>query len=153
AFSLNNNNLNFVTSSNYPWRGTNNVSFDGVASATSGNQAVPNSTSWLQTTVVGPGIIGFWWKVDSDVTWPTNIGSFDYFGFLVNGVQEDMIEGQVDWEHRSYYIPAGTNVLTWQYVKDSQYNSGYDHGWLDVVTWQPQTLAAPAQTFNTCGIP
>src|SRR6266576_5441456 len=50
AFALNNSNLVWQTASDYPWFGTNEVSHDRVASATSSNRYVPNSTSWIQTT-------------------------------------------------------------------------------------------------------
>ena len=123
--ALNNTNLVWLTGIDYPWHGTNDSSYDGVASAASGNRFVQGSTSWLQTTVVGPGVLSFWWKVSSDVT--------DAEQFLINGEQQDEISGPVDWSYRIYDIPAGSNVLTWQYVKDAAINVGADQGWLDQV--------------------
>ncbi len=40
------------------------TSFDGIDSARSGHIG-NNSESWMQTTVVGPGTISFWWKACS----------------------------------------------------------------------------------------
>src|SRR5258708_29175630 len=65
SFALNTTNLVWQTGTNYPWSPVSDVTHDGVAAATSGNQYIPSSTSWLQTTVVGPGMISFWEKVDS----------------------------------------------------------------------------------------
>ena len=116
AIALNTSNLVWQTASDYPWFATNDVSHDGVASATSSNRYVPNSTGWLQTTVIGPGTIGFWWKVDSDVTPPPPDDplSFDDLEFLINGVQQDQMMGQIDWNYREFPVPAGTNTLTRQ---------------------------------------
>ncbi len=154
AFALNTTNLDWVTGTNYPWYGTNVVTHDGVASATSGNQYVPSSISWLQTTVVGPGTIGFWWKVDSDVTPPPPATpySYDTLQFLINGVQQNQIMGQIDWNYMVFPVPAGTNTLTWQYVKDAQWNSAYDRGWLDQVSFTPGPPIALQDALNTCGL-
>jgi hypothetical protein len=85
GLALENTNLIWTTSPTYPWFGTNPPApaYDGVNSAVSGNRFVPNSVSWLQTTVVGPGQVSFWWKVDSDVTPPPPdpADSFDFLNF------------------------------------------------------------------------
>jgi hypothetical protein len=153
---LNNTNLTWVTGTVYPWVSTNPPApaYDGVNSAASGNRFIPNSTSWLQTTVVGPGVLSFWWKVDSDATAPPPNPNliYDYLEFVVNGVSQDQIYGQVDWNYRSYSIPAGTNVLLWQYVKDAQYNTGADQGWLDQVIYTTNAPMALQEALNTCGV-
>src|SRR6266481_2452264 len=125
ALALNTSNLVWQTGSDYPWFGTNDVTHDGVASATSSNRYVPNSVSWIQTTVVGPGTIAFWWKVDSDVTPPPPLdpASFDTLSILINGAQRDLIMGQINWNYRAFAVPDGTNLITWQYTKDPQFNT------------------------------
>jgi hypothetical protein len=154
--ALDDTNLIWTTSTNYPWAGTNPPapSFDGTGSAVSGNRFVPNSASWLQTTVTGPGVLSFWWKVDSDVTPPPPDPpySYDYLEFVIDETSQNMIMGQVDWNYQSYVIPAGTHVLQWQYVKDGQYNTGSDQGWLDQVIYTTNAPIALQESLNTCGL-
>ena len=147
--AVNNTNLIWSTSTNYPWHGTNDTTYDGVASAASGNRFVPNSVSSLETTVVGPGVLSFWWKVSSDATSPDEN---DPLQFLINGNQQDQIYGQVDWNYRTYDIPVGTNILTWQYVKDAQFNAGADQGWIDQVTYTTNPPISLQDALDACGV-
>jgi hypothetical protein len=144
AAALNNTNLVWETDATYPWHGTNNISYDGIDSAVSGNKGVQDSVSWLRTTVIGPGQISFWWKVDS--LDPDNLQ------FFINGVSQDQISGQIDWNYRGYSIPDGTNVLEWQYIKDPSDNSGSDQGWVDQVRYVTGTPTPLQAGLNTCGI-
>jgi hypothetical protein len=141
---LDNSNLVWQTSSPYPWACTNSTSFDGTSSSGSGNIAVDNSESWIQSTVVGPGTLGFWWKVDSDPS--------DSLQFSINGVVQDSINGSQDWSYRTYAVPAGTNILKWDYVKDAQYSSGMDQGFLDEVSWSTGPQIALGDALNTTGV-
>lgn len=152
--ALDTTNLVWVTDSTYPWQATTGVTHDGVDAAVSGNKFVADSISWVQTTVNGPGTIGFWWKVDSDTT--TNAAgdglySFDELQFLVNDVQQDHLLGQIGWNYREFPIASGTNTLTWQYVKDAQFNSGNDSAWLDQVTWTPGQPITLQNALDACG--
>ncbi|MGV3531492.1 MAG: immunoglobulin domain-containing protein, partial [Chthoniobacteraceae bacterium] len=54
----------WVTSESIPWRGQTATSADGVAAAVSGTIADGEST-WLETTVTGPGTLTFHWQVSS----------------------------------------------------------------------------------------
>jgi hypothetical protein len=155
ASALDTTNLVWTTDGTYPWQVINNVTHDGADAVASGNRFAHNSASWIQTTVVGPGTIGFWWKVDSDVT--TNatgddLFSFDHLQFLVNDIPQDHILGQVGWNYREFPIPDGTNTLQWQYVKDAQFNSGNDSAWLDQVTWTHGQPISLAEALDTCGV-
>jgi hypothetical protein len=153
---VNNTNLIWTTSTNYPWYTTNPPAptFDGANSVVSGNRFVHDSTSWLQTTVTGPGTLSFWWKVDSDVSppLPDPPTSYDDLEFLIDGESQSQIMGQIDWNYRSYSIPAGIHVLQWQYVKDPQYTLGSDQGWLDQVTWITNAPMPLQEALNTCGL-
>jgi hypothetical protein len=63
--------------------------FYGGSAAQSG--AIANSQSaWLQTTVVGPGTLSFYWKVSSEA-------GYDFLEFYIDGVlQSGRISGSVD---------------------------------------------------------
>ena len=141
--ALDNSNLVWQTSSPYPWFGASTPTYDGDGAAVSGNQFVNNSESWIQTTVVGPGTIGFWWRISSD----TN----DYYYFSINGSVQNQISGGYDWAYQSYDIPAGTNILNWDYIKDAQYGDLSDRAYLDRVTWVSGPQPSLQQALNTCG--
>jgi hypothetical protein len=149
--------LVWETSPTYPWLATNPPAptFDGQHSGMSGNRFVNDSTSWVQTTVVGPGLLTFWWKVDSDVfpQPPEEPYSFDALELTLDDELQERIMGQVDWNYRSYSIPHGTHTVRWAYVKDSQYHWGEDRAWLDQVSFTTNG-AAPALevALNTCGV-
>ncbi len=118
-----------------PWVGQTNVMHDGVDAARSG--AIANSqVTAFQTTVTGPGIIGFWWKVSSE---PGN----DIVRFSVNGSEKARISGEVDWEWRSFGLPAGAVVLEWAYAKNGSLAVGQDRGWVDEVVFVSAAIPTP----------
>ena len=63
--ALDNNSLAFSTGGDASWFGQAELSYSGGSSAQSGSIS-GNQTSWLQTTVVGPGTLSFYWKVSSE---------------------------------------------------------------------------------------
>ena len=128
--------LTWTTGGNAIWLGQTNVSFDGVDAAQSG--AVTNSQeSWLETTVTGPGVLTFWWKVSSE-------GSYDFLEFYVNSVlNSSPISGEQNWQKRTVALGVGPQTLRWRYVKDFSVNAGQDRGWVDSVTF---TVSDPAIT-------
>jgi hypothetical protein len=83
-----------------------------------------SQSTWLETTVGGPGTLRFYWKVDSEPNW-------DWLEFYIDNVLQDRISGNVPWELRSYPLSSGTHTLRWRYVKDASISSGLDHGWVD----------------------
>jgi alpha-tubulin suppressor-like RCC1 family protein len=139
--------LAWVTPGTSPWFGQTNISHDGMAAAQSGPIS-EGQRSILQTTVIGPGTLDFWWKVSSEQ-------SFDVLSFAINGQIPATISGQVDWQHNHFEIPPGTNLLTWTYGNSQSSRAGPDAGWLDQVVYrtnpplisqQPIGQVAPAMT-------
>jgi alpha-tubulin suppressor-like RCC1 family protein len=112
------------------WFAETSDTHDGAAAAQSG--AIGDSQeSWLQSWVVGPGTLTFWWKVSSEE-------DYDFLEFYVDGVvQPGSISGEVPWQQRTFSISAGPHTLRWSYVKDISDSSGQDAGWLDEVTFTP----------------
>ncbi len=153
ATALDNSNLVWTTGTNFSWYGTNDVAFsyntdfDGVDAAVSGNRFMANSTSWLQTTVVGPGTLSFWWKVSSDDIEPER----GILEFQINGVTQEGIYGGIDWNYRIYDIPPGTNVIQWQYVKVLQQYGGSDQAWVDQVIYTTNPPISLQNALNACG--
>ena len=124
--ALDNNDLNFTTGGNATWFGQTATShYDGDA-AQSG-AITDTQSSWVQTTVTGPGILTFYWKVSSEAI-------FDYLRFYIDGVEQSgSISGDVDWQQKTYSIASGSHTLKWAYTKDFCASSGSDAGWLDKV--------------------
>jgi hypothetical protein len=104
------------------WTPQSVVTHDGLDAAQSG--AFLNGASTLHTYVTGPGKVSFWWKVSAE----TNI---DAFRFYVGGALVAEITGSVDWEQRTFEVPAGVQELKWKF-KDAG-TTGQNRGWLDEV--------------------
>jgi hypothetical protein len=68
--------------------------------------------------------VSFWWKVSAE----TNI---DTFRFYVGGEVQAQISGSVDWEQRTFAVPAGDQELKWKFKNRG--TTGQDRGWLDQV--------------------
>ncbi len=141
--SLNDTNLTWLSGGTAPWFGQSYISHDGVAAAQSGS-IVNGGESWLETTVSGPGILTFWWKVSSEA-------NYDWLEFYVNGVvQTNRISGVVDWQEQRVELPPGILTLRWRYSKDPSGGVGFDTAWLDQVSFIAQSWLelAPASPTN-----
>ncbi len=132
-------NLEWTTGGNTNWFSqtliTSNNS-DAAQSGVIGN----NQSTWIQTTVTGPGTVSFWWKVSSSL-------DYDYLLFYVDGTQSVSvvgISGTVDWIQKTVPITNGVHTLKWQYEKDSSGASSSDCGWVDQVVWTPDTYTVSA---------
>jgi hypothetical protein len=110
------------------WFPQTTTSYYGGDAAQSGDITHLKST-WLQTTVTGPGTLTFYWKVSSHVN--------DYLRFYVGGVEQTKISGEVDWQQKSYSLTSGTYTLKWEYTKDISGDLGSDCGWVDKVEFTP----------------
>jgi alpha-tubulin suppressor-like RCC1 family protein len=123
-----------IPATNAPWFSQLKVSHDGDGAAQSGAITNNQQTS-LETTVVGPGTLSFWWKVSSEE-------GFDFLKFAINDVvlTSAAISGEVDWEQRTFKIPAFQHLLIWTYSKDASVSEGQDAGWLDQVVYTPDPV-------------
>jgi len=141
--ALDNDTLNFALGEEGDWYGTKGYGSDGidcVATIHKGNSA----TNDLSTTVVGPGVVSFKWKVSSEE-------NFDVLQFLVDGTVARVISGVPgSWSDCQVAVEAGEHVLTWRYVKDDSYYFGVDCAWIDQVAWVPDAteegVATPVVT-------
>jgi uncharacterized delta-60 repeat protein len=121
--------LAWSSGGNAPWTGQTAVTHDGMDAAQSG--AISDSQeTWVETSVMGPGPLSFWWKVSSEP-------GYDYLEFYTNGVRVTRIAGEVNWQAWNGTLGTGTQVLRWRYIKDSGGNSGQDRGWVDQVSFTP----------------
>ena len=126
--AVDNNNLTLLTGGSAAWSGQTLVSLTGGSSAQSGALG-NNQSTWMQTTVVGPGTLSFNWKVSSET-------GFDFLEvFLDDVAQQEAISGEVDWQRRTISIPAGSHIVKWVYSKDEYVGIGTDCGWVDKISF------------------
>lgn len=122
--------LTWVTGGSVPWLSQNMVAVAGVVAAASGSVG-DSQSSFLETSVIGPGRVVYRWAVSSEP-------SFDLLRFEVNGTAQLERSGLVPWQMASAIISAsGTQVLRWVYVKDVSVSMGRDQAYLDQVLWIP----------------
>ncbi len=143
-------NLTWTTGGDAGWFGQASITHDGTDAAQS--WSIGNSQeSWMETTVIGPGTLTFWWKVSSET-------NYDRLEWYVNGTVRTNISGEVDWRQQSVSILPGTNTLRWRYAKDSFNSVGQDRGEVDQVSFVasptiplPEALDATNLTWTTGG--
>ena len=135
------------TSDSAKWFGVTSVSRDGYEALRSG-AITHNETSWLETTISGPGRISFWWKTSSE-----EYGGevFDYAYLSVDGIEQGTLDeykldgvaigGNTDWTNVVLDIVGeGTHVIQWIYCKDEvdENDAGEDCVWLDEFSFTPR---------------
>lgn len=102
ATALDASDLAWGTSGSRPWTVATNVTPQGIGAASSG--AIGNDQeSVLETTVAGPGVAAFWWKVSSQ-------SQHDWLRFSVAGQVQAEISGEEDWAFQRLAIPAGAQT-------------------------------------------
>lgn len=111
---------------NEDWFFQTAVTFDGKDAAQSGAVS-HHETSGFELTVEGPGILSFWWKVDSEDS--ADILSVE----VVGGTGYNEISGNVAWTQATLTVPAGPQTVRWSYAKDGATSIGADAGWVDRV--------------------
>ena len=137
--ALDNTSLTWTTGGDpTEWFPQSATSYYGGDAAQSGDVTHSKST-WLSTTVSGPGMLTFYWKVSSEAEYISIYGGImgDLLRFYVDGVEQARISGEVDWHQKSYSLASGTHTLEWKYRKDGSTDSGSDCGWVDKVTFTP----------------
>jgi hypothetical protein len=102
---------------------------DGIDAAQSGAIG-DGQESWIETTVIGPGLLNFHWNVSSD-----DQDGYDYLEFSVNGNYETEISGDWGWSFYDLFLDEGVHTLRWTYYKDGEFAAGQDAAWLDEVNY------------------
>ena len=120
--------LPWTTGGTSVWFGQTVVTADGQDAPQSG-PLDDLSESWIETTIAGPGLLTFDWKVSSETT-------YDFLRFDVDGVERASISGEVDWSPYAHELPAGTHPVRWRYTKDEYVRAGADAGWIDRVAFR-----------------
>lgn len=127
----------WTTGGNVDWAGQTTIAHDTVDAAKSGS-IVDDQYSFLETSITGPVVVAFWWRVDSEV-------NYDFLTFAVDGYEQNSISGSVDWQYQSFTIGAGVHTARWTYAKDSSGSSGADAAWVDEFATFP--IPVPATRY------
>lgn len=144
--ALDNPSLTWTTGGDAPWFFQTSVTHDGVDALQSG--AIGNDqSSWLETTVTGPALVRFWWKVSSEQ-------AHDFLRVTVDGVAPPggSLSGEFGWSPETIAVAAGSHAVRWIYAKDAADSRVNDAAWLDQVDVLPvgnyATVTASAGTIG-----
>lgn len=133
AEALNATNLLWTTGGDADWFGQPWTTHDGWGAGQSGI-IIDSQMSWMETTVIGPGTLTFWWNVSSEE-------DYDFLFFSVNDDPWAAISGETGWQQETFNLGAGSQTLTWTYAKDFSVSLGADCGWVDQVSFVPVAIA------------
>ena len=127
-------NFTWTTYGDADWFGQTTNSYDGVSAAQSGAMQDEQS-SVLQTTIVGPGTVTFYWET---------LGQDDEFDleFDANGDYVNDITAQTGWSQQTFQLLAGTNLLVWT-ATTGDGSSPSDAGFLGDVVFTPPPPPPP----------
>jgi RHS repeat-associated protein len=96
--------------------------------AAQAGQIDDDESTWLQTTVEGPGTISFFYQL--------SCGEGDYFTFSVDNQNYfGASQWQMDWHPISYTLGSGTHTLRWTYAKGESEDHSGDYARLDRIGW------------------
>lgn len=128
AEALDNDTLAFTSGGDAPWFGQTEHSFYDGDAAQSGAFA-NGQTSWLETTVTGPGLLSFRWQ-------RTNV--FDTLRFLLDGAVTANMTWSYPWQLYTIPLKAGSHTLRWVHVNSTSGTDG--PALLDKVVYTPSPL-------------
>ncbi|MCX6878583.1 MAG: hypothetical protein NTW21_32930 [Verrucomicrobia bacterium] len=131
-------NLTLTASGAGLWARQTAVTHDG-ADALQSPAILDAEEAWLQTTVVGPGVLRFWWK----------LSSADYMDFTVDGVAKQWEYDEADWTYVELYLNGTEHLLKWRYSKNATETAGADAAWLDQVSFTPSPTLPAAVDNNS----
>lgn len=125
------------TSVEHPWRIDVEESHDGHESALTPG-TLSGQVAWLETTVTGPGVIRFFWKVESD---PSHC--CDELRFFIGGALRTNVTGTTGWREQRVTVPYGLQTLRWEYSTGRDDEGWPGAGWVDEVSFTPSAPAGP----------
>ena len=144
--ALNTTNLTWTTGGNLPWFVETTNTHDSVSAARSGAITNDTQSSYLETTVTGPGTLSFWWQTAAD--------DLDFeIQLKIDGNYLNNIYGNTSWTHETYSIGPGQHTLRWVALAYSVIPET-DAGYLDEVSYVVTTVPIiTANPFNQTNHP
>ena len=123
--------LTWTTGGDANWEGQTALfhALDDNDDAAQSGEITHSQSTYIETTVSGPGAIDFYWSVSSEA-------GYDFLSFYVDDVRIERISGEVYWTQVTHDIAGeGDHTLRWEFSMDVNTSNGIDTGWVDLVTW------------------
>ena len=142
ANGVDNVELSWSSTGDVPWFYTNTVysalrgNYDSVQS-----DVPAGKKSTLNSAVVGPGTLSFWWK-------RAGSASAD-IDFLIDAKYQTFCPGS-DWSQKTINVAAGIHTLQWTLMNYGAVGS--ESGWVDRVVYTPE-VATLAEAVDTTAYP
>ncbi|MDD3622180.1 MAG: PKD domain-containing protein, partial [Methanofollis sp.] len=136
AEALDATDLEWTAGGNATWSVVKGPEYVGACAGKSAGALEYGENSWVQTSVTGPCILSFDWKVNPGRVSGMPMGKME---FVVDDADEyddlyEKIQHDRDWRHETYHIGHGTHTVTWTY-STSMTEAEENGGWLDNVTY------------------
>jgi subtilisin family serine protease len=123
-----------------PWTVVSDSAYEGMYSARCGNtENNQPSIMTLSLSVSNPDTLSFRYKLFTGST-------YNFLSFYIDGIQQDQWSGVEDWRPATYFIPAGTHILSWKYATELYVPQGSDRVWVDGIRLpnnNPELMARP----------
>ena len=88
----------------------------------------------MKLTLTNACNVSFAWKSSCEGLIKGN--PYDYLSFEIDGVRQDFICGESDWQEKAYEVKGnGEHTLKWIFQKDEDGSEGEDCAWIRGVTW------------------
>jgi hypothetical protein len=120
----------WTTSGQALWSPESEASHDGIDAAQAGTLPFADGEARLSTSVTGPGLVRFWWKVEAREY------GYGLRFFIDAALQVDRV-GAVDWEERAFYVPPGEHPLRWSFYVDDNGPFEGPTAWVDQFSFTP----------------
>ena len=142
--------LDFATGGYSDWMPIYDETSPNGASARSGIVADGMNT-WLETSVVGAGEFGFYWKVACEEDYITHNRTWDRLAVYTNGIEVARIDGTNSWEYVTIaFDDDGRHQIRWEFLKDDENDEPFpDVAWVRDVSWRPTDIADEILTLDT----
>lgn len=113
------------------WQFDNALTHDGIDSI---KAVLPNrSENRLETTVQGPAVVSFWWRIDA-------VPYFDSLRFDSSSDLATIAPSPTlapEWQQRSFIVDCGEQNLAWSFVRFASHPVGTGSAWLDELSVTP----------------
>jgi len=145
--ALDDTNLVWSTSGTAAWGLQFDETHDGADAAQGGplQAGVVGVVSGIGTSVIGPGTLSFWWKIEDTNCFELNF-SVGTNGVATNGPWPS---GSTNWEQQIFRIPPGSQNLTWVFQTMCGDGSPPGSAWLDEVKYIPDGPALAVLSHNS----
>lgn len=121
-----------------------NAAWIQILDSTSGNgfsvqsgKIWDNESTWIKTTVTGPGTLTFKWKVDCEYDYISNESTWDHLKVVVDDGEVARIDGTIAWmSKRITFDTVGPHTIMWEFSKDDYNEEEFtDLAWLSEIKW------------------